>query len=118
MNKNRFNTLCNYIYSENQYYHRVPTELKEKTCSGQQESQKPIQPTTNIKLNAGNNIKLSKQADNSITIDVELKNTYKEKYSGGEYILRAGSDLDDVASILLKSVNENADAIDGEKINI
>lgn len=117
MAKQNLNSMMNYVYSISPYVYIVNTRLEERNIQyGKQEGGGGS--CSDLKLNAGNNIKLSKNSDNSITIDVELKKNYKEKYSSGEYILKAGSDMDDVAELLLKSVRDNADAIDGEKINI
>lgn len=119
MAKQNLNSMMNYVYSISPYVYIVNTRLEERKIQyGNQKGEGGGGSCSNVKLNAGNNIKLSKNSDNSITIDVELKKDYKEKYSSGEYILKAGSDMDDVTELLLKSVRDNADAIDGEKINI
>ena len=104
-----------FVYSEQQNFTKVPTQLI--YIDKLKELEHSINNKT-VNIHGGDNITVEKGGNNSVTIGVELEKTHEEHYSSGSYVIKSGSNLDEIVEILIKSVNENADAIDGEKINI
>ena len=107
-----------YVYSQQQNFSKISSELvyKDKLKELEESISKKGGSVTTI--NGGNNITVKKGDNNSVTIGVELDKDHEEHYSGGSFIIKSGSTLDEIVAVLIKSVNENADAIDGEKIII
>jgi len=107
-----------FVHSEQQNFNKIPTkliyidklkELEDSIEEGQGQA---------VNIKGGDNITIKKGDNNSVTIGVKLEKNHEEHYSSGSYVIKSGSNLDEIVEILIKSVNENADAIDGEKINI
>lgn len=105
-----------FVHSEQQYLNIVPKKLIYRNKL--QELENSIKDKTNLTINGGDNITVKQGDKNSVTIGVELEKNHEEHYSSGSYVIKSGSNLDEIVEILIKSVNDNADAIDGEKINI
>lgn len=128
---NALNSIANFIYTENQYYHIVPTKITYR--NKEQELRDDVSKEINKKaeqakrdaingITGGDNIKITKtpSTETGVTINVRLSENYSEKsrHVDKEYTPVKDENLDEVTKKLFKAISENGDTIDGERIDI
>lgn len=115
------NMWANFVFTEQQYYHNVPTRLKNRNPYQELLCEINAAKRDMVKFEAGDNIKLTqgKGGKKSVAINVRLSDDYEyaNRHIEKEYTPKKGNTLDEVTKKLAQQIAENADTIDGETVD-
>lgn len=123
MNTNRRNNMLNawnnFVFSEQQYYHNVPSALKLKKKKKNYGVYYKVYKPDNVKLEGGDNIKITESEGNTYVINVRLSDDFKfnNRHLDKDLTPVKGNNLDEVAKKLAQAISDNADTIDGETVD-